>query len=42
MLLIWTEGLMPDNPGFDFLEIFAGQQAVTKAWFFPQSIFEGI
>lgn len=23
---------MPENPGYDFLEIFAGKQAVTRAW----------
>ena len=35
LLLIWTDGLLPSNPGYDFLEIFAGKQAVTKAWLFP-------
>ena len=24
--------MMGVNPGYDFLEIFAGQQAVTRAW----------
>lgn len=27
---------MPENPGYDFLEIFAGKQAVTRAWFGAQ------
>lgn len=37
LLLGWTEGLLPENPGYDMLEIFAGKQAVTRAWCSPET-----
>ena len=33
LLLNWADDLMPENPGYDFLEIFAGKQSCTRAWY---------